>query len=149
MARIYSTIRIQRPIEQVFNYVTTPNYWTEWHPSSLGVSGAKDHSLDVDEQVEEEFLVAGRRGRVIWTVRERKPPHQWVIDGEVGAGGRGTITYTLTPYSNEETTFEREFTYFTPNLLAKMLDWLVLSRRIRSESEESLRRLKEAIERKA
>ncbi|QLE59605.1 SRPBCC family protein [Nostoc sp. TCL26-01] len=147
MARICNTIRIHKPIEQVFDYVTTPKYWTKWHPSSLSISGATDHSLEVGEQVEEDFVVAGYRGRVTWTVQERKAPHKWVIDGRVGTKSSGTITYTLIPYSNEETTFEREFTYFTVNFLSMLLNWLVVNRRIKSESKESLKRLKEVIER--
>jgi uncharacterized protein YndB with AHSA1/START domain len=145
MTRIYTTTDIEAPIEEVFDYVTTPGNWPSWHPSSLGVSGATDHSLQVGEEVTEEFLVAGRRGRVGWTVREREAPRRWVIDGKVEAGGRGTITYTLTPH-HAGTTFEREFVYTVPNPLLRLLDRLVLRRRIEAESAEALRRLKEALE---
>jgi uncharacterized protein YndB with AHSA1/START domain len=69
MSRIDKTIHIRKPVEQVFEFVTTPVNWPRWHPSSLAVSGAMDHSLEVGEQVTEEFLVAGRRGRVVWRVR--------------------------------------------------------------------------------
>ena len=80
----------------------------------MGVSGATDHSLEPGEQVTEEYNVAGRRGRVVWTVRERDAPHRWIIDGRVEGDGGGTITYTLTPQANG-TTFEREFVYATPD----------------------------------
>ena len=66
MTRLYTTIQIQAPTERVFDYVTTPGNWPVWHPSSLGVSGATDHSLEPGERVTEGFLVAGRRGRVVW-----------------------------------------------------------------------------------
>jgi uncharacterized protein YndB with AHSA1/START domain len=108
MTRVYRAIEIDVPAEQVFDYVTTPGNWPDWHPSSLGVSGATDHSLEPGEQVTEEFLVAGRRGRVVWTVREREAPRRWVIEGRVEAGGGGTITYTETPHAGG-TTFERAF----------------------------------------
>src|SRR5438034_205416 len=68
MTRIYTRISIQRPIEEVFAYVTTPANWPRWHPSSLGVRGAADHPLEVGEQVTEDFRVAGRCGEVVWTV---------------------------------------------------------------------------------
>ncbi len=58
-----------------------------WHPSSLGVSGATDHSLEPGEEVTQEFLVVGRRGRAVWTVRERVYPRRWVIDGRVEGDG--------------------------------------------------------------
>jgi uncharacterized protein YndB with AHSA1/START domain len=95
MTQIYTTIQIQTPIQRVFDYVTMPGNWPVWHPSSLG--GATDHSLEPGEEVTEEFLVAGRRGRVVWTVRERVAPRRRVIDGRVEGGG-GTITYTATPH---------------------------------------------------
>ena len=93
----------------------------------------------------EEFLVAGRRGRVVWTVRERNAPRRWAIDGEAESGGGGTITYTLTPEAGG-TTFERDLTYAIPNPL---LDRLVLRRRVEAETVEALRRLKAALEGRA
>ena len=145
MTYIHTNIQVHIPIEQVFDYVTTPGNWPQWHPSSLGVSGATDHSLEPGEQVTEEYNVAGRRGRVVWTVRERDIPHRWMIDGRVEGGGGGTITYTLTPQANG-TTFEREFVYSMPNPLLTLLDRLVLRRRVETESAEALRRLKQVLE---
>lgn len=149
MTQIYTTIQIQTPIERVFDYVTTPGNWPVWHPSSLGVSGATDHSLEPGEEVTEEFRVAGRRGRVVWTVRERVAPRLWVIDGRVeGGGGGGTITYTATPHG-AGTNFEREFVYTVSNPFLGLLDRLVLRRRIEAESAEALRRLRDVLERRA
>ena len=145
MTRIRTTIRIDEPAETLFEYVTTPGNWPAWHPSSLGVSGATDHSLEPGEMVTEEYSVAGRRGRVVWTVRERAAPHRWIIDGAVEGGGGGTITYTLTPDAGG-TLFERDFVYAMPNALLALLDRLVLRRRVEAESAEALRRLKGARE---
>jgi uncharacterized protein YndB with AHSA1/START domain len=148
MTRIYTTAQIHTPTDTLFDYVTTPGNWPAWHPSSLGVSGATDHSLEPGEQVTEEFQVAGRRGRVVWTVREREAPRRWVIDGRVEAGGGGTITYTATPHAGG-TSFEREFVYTISNPLMRLLDRLVLRRRIEKESAEVLLRLKAILERRA
>ncbi len=145
MTRIHTTVRIDEPVERVFGYATTPGNWPEWHPSSLGVSGATDHPLGPGEQVTEEYRVAGRRGRVVWTVRERDEPRRWVIDGKVEGGGGGTLTYTLTPDVGG-TTFERELVYAMPNRLLALLDRLVLRRRVEAESAEALRRLKAVLE---
>jgi uncharacterized protein YndB with AHSA1/START domain len=145
MSRIVTRASIQRPPADVFAYVTTPGHWPEWHPSSLGVTGATDHSLLVGEEVMESFLVAGRRGSAHWTVREREEPRRWVIFGQVDGGGVGTITYTLTSQDGA-TFFEREFTYEMNNPLLALLDQLVLRRRIEAESAEALRRLKQHLE---
>jgi uncharacterized protein YndB with AHSA1/START domain len=145
MSRVVIRATIARSPEEVFSYVTTPGHWPEWHPSSLGVTGATDHSLAVGEQVTESFLVAGRRGKVIWTVREHEEPRRWVIFGQVQGGGTGTITYSLTPQDGG-TAFEREFSYEMDNPLLALLDTLVLRRRIDAESTEALRRLKGRLE---
>ena len=99
MTRVYTTIQIYAPVERAFDYVTTPGNWPEWHPSSLKVSGATDHSPKPGEQVTEEFYVAGRRRRVVWTVREREAPRRWLIEGQIQGGGSGTVTYILTPHA--------------------------------------------------
>lgn len=147
MTRIYTAATINRSVEQVYEYVTTPGHWPEWHPSSLGVSGGTDHSLAVGELVTEHFLVAGRRGEVVWTVRERQAPRRWVIDGTItsAGGGGGTVAYTLSPRDGQ-TFFEREFTYPAPNALFALLDALLIRSRVRAESEEALRRLKRLLE---
>jgi uncharacterized protein YndB with AHSA1/START domain len=145
MSRVVSRATIARSPGEVFSYVTTPGHWPEWHPSSLGVTGATDHSLAVGEKVTESFLVARRRGKAVWTVREREEPRRWVIFGQVEGGGTGTITYTLTPQESG-TVFERDFTYEMNNPLLALLDRLVLRRRIEGESAEAVRRLKERLE---
>jgi len=146
MTRIYSAAHIQRPIHEVFDFVTTAGNWPRWHPSSLGITGAIDHSGLPGEQIAEKFLVAGRRGEAIWTVRERQPPTRWVIEGKVGGSGSGgTITYTLTPES-DGTHFEREFVYHFGNPLFTLLDTLLVRPRVQAESAEAMRRLKLLLE---
>lgn len=133
-------------MERVFDYVTSPTHWPRWHPSSLSVSGATDHSLLPGEQVEEAFKVAGRRGRVVWTVTVREVPRRWTIDGKIVGGGGGVVSYTLAPSGDGGTRFEREFIYSTPSPLLAVLDRLYIRRRIAAESAEALRRLKALLE---
>ena len=138
MARIYTPIHIPLPIETVFNYVTTPGNWPQWHPSSLGVSGATDHSLEIGEQVTEEFLVAGRRGETTWTVVERVFPQKWAIKATIAGG---IVTYSLRS-QEDGTFFEREFVYNMGNPLLVLLDWLILRRRVEAESRKAVQQLK-------
>jgi uncharacterized protein YndB with AHSA1/START domain len=150
MTRIYTTTFINKPVEEVFDYVTSPGSWPQWHPSSLGVSGVTDRSMQVGEQCTEEFEVAGRKGSAVWMTRERQAPNRWVIDGKIigSQHGGGRVTYTLTPQAGG-TFFEREFVYPTASLLFKLLDLVIIRRRVRAESEEAMRRLKKALEQKA
>lgn len=146
MTRIYTTRYVDKPVEQVFDYVTTSGNWPQWHPSSLGVSGTTDHPMQIGERVTEEFLVAGRRGSVAWTVTRCERPHRWAIDGVIaGRSSGGTVAYTLTR-RGDGTFFEREFIYPTPGLLFTLLDRLFVRRRVEAESAEALRRLKAVLE---
>jgi uncharacterized protein YndB with AHSA1/START domain len=150
MTDIVTAATIACPIETVYDYITTPGHWPDWHPSSLGVSGATDHSLQIGEQVTERFQVADRRGEVVWTVREREAPHTWVIAGNItsGNGGSGVVSYRLTS-SGDGTAFTRTFSYPTPTLFYTLLDLLLLRRRIRAESAEAVVRLKRNLESQA
>jgi uncharacterized protein YndB with AHSA1/START domain len=145
MTRICNNIQIRRPIEQVFDFITTPANWPRWHPASMSVGGNADHSLLVGEQVMENFSVAGRRGEVTWLVRERSAPGRWVIDGTGKDGGRATITYTLTRNS-DGTNFQRELVYTMPNAFLAILDRLIICSRMKADSAEALRRLKRLLE---
>ena len=141
MIYIRSNGEFAMPIDELYDFVTTPANWPRWHPSSLGVSDGADHSLLVGEEVTEEFRVAGRHGHVVWTVTEREPPHRWVIDGKIiGYSMGGVITYTLTE-SGTGTHFAREFAYPIPNLLFRVMNRLIFQRRVETESAEALRRL--------
>ncbi len=145
MSRIKTTVQIRKPVEEVFAYVTTPESWLHWHPSSVSIKGDTDHSLNVGEQVNEEFVVAGRSGSVSWTVIDRQVPKRWVISGCVEGAGSGDIAYSLAP-NNGGTSFERMFTYRMENWALSLLDWLLIRRRIQAESTEACRRLKRILE---
>jgi uncharacterized protein YndB with AHSA1/START domain len=145
MARIVSAIDIEAPIERVFDHATTAGNWPGWHPASLAVSGASDHSAAPGERLTEDIRAAGRRWRALWTVREREPPVRWVIEGRADGGGSATITYHLQDRQGG-TRFERELVYELPNAFWALLDRLIIRRRMAAQSAEALRRLKRILE---
>jgi uncharacterized protein YndB with AHSA1/START domain len=146
MTRIFTTIHISCPINQVFEYLTTPDKWSEWHPSVHFVKGATDHSLKVGEQVTENYSQAWCRRCVVWTVVEREELRRWIIDGIDSEGNdAGRVAFTFKQATNG-TLFEREFTYQISNIFSAFLDWLIFCPRKKAESAEALRRLKEHLE---
>jgi len=145
--RIVSVVDIARPPSQVYAYVTTPAHWPLWHPSSLGVIGDAGHSLDVGETVEEDFQVAGRRGRATWRVTAREPDKVWRIAGQINGRDSGTVSYTVAPNASGGTQFVREFEYGAHSLLFAFLNAVTLRGQIEEESATAVRRLKERLER--
>jgi uncharacterized protein YndB with AHSA1/START domain len=147
--RIVSEVDIARSPPEVFAYVTTPGHWPQWHPSSLAVSGAVDHPLEIGETVVEDFEVAGRRGRVTWRVTAREPDRLWRIAGNIDGRESGTVSYSLAPATTGTGTgthFVREFEYRTPSLLFALLNRISLRSRIEAESAQAVRQLKERLE---
>jgi uncharacterized protein YndB with AHSA1/START domain len=142
---IDNAIVIERPPGAVFSYVTTPGNWPKWHPASKAVSGATDHSLAAGEKVTEDFVVAGRAGRVVWTVVQSDPPRRWVIEGDVDGRNAGVITYSLTPVS-KGTRFERNFVYPSPNLLFAIINRISIRPQVEQEFDRAVRNLKRAVE---
>lgn len=145
MTRICSSIQIRQPIERVFDFITTPGNWPQWHPASVSVGRNADHSLLPGEEITENISVAGHHGQVTWLVRERSAPHRWVIDGTGKDGGHATITYILTRNS-DGTNFDRELVYTMPHVLLAVLDWLIIRSRMKTDSAKALQRLKRLLE---
>lgn len=144
---IENEVLIQKPRAQVFEYVSTPAYWPRWHPSSLGVTGTTDHSLEPGEKVREEFEVAGRKGSVEWTVVEKNAPSLWSIEGEIagGRGSGGTITYRLEEVGGA-TRFVRTFSYHIPGFFYKIVNRLYYKGRVKKESRQAVEALKKVLE---
>ncbi|MBV8298851.1 MAG: SRPBCC family protein [Candidatus Eremiobacteraeota bacterium] len=146
MTRISSEATIRRSADEVFDYVTTPANWPQWHPSSIRVTGDAGHSQDVGERCTEEFVVAGQHGVCEWVVLRRDAPSSWVIEARPEAGGRATITYALTPDGGGGTRFTRTLEYEMPNALLAVLDALVIRRRIERESAQAVANLRAVLE---
>lgn len=130
--RIQNTVDIARSSDTVFSFVTTPATWPKWHPATLAVDGATHHTLEVGEQVTEDYRSGGVLNRTRWTVIERDASRRWRIEGRGKFGEEASITYTLVP-TPIGTRFERELQYRMPNRLAAWLEFLI-RRRVTEES---------------
>ena len=144
MTVVQNAARIAVSPARLFAYVTTPANWPQWHPSSVRVTGDTDHPLLAGESCTEEFVVAGRSGACLWTVREREPDARWVIDTTT-RGGYARIEYALEA-DGDGTRFTRTLQYRMPNVLLALLDVLVIRRRITRESSLALQRLQARVE---
>jgi len=72
---VSAVVVISSEINRVYDYVSTPDFRTEWHLSSVEVSGpAIDHSAVVGEMFAEEFRVAAKDITVDWNVLDRQFP---------------------------------------------------------------------------
>lgn len=143
--RICTETTIARPVEEVFEFATTPGHWPRWHPNSVKVSDGAEHSLQVGEQVTEDFRVGEHVGRAVWTVRERQAPRRWVIEGGQTDGSHATLTYTFQA-QGQSTAFQRELVVdrLSPGLTEGMADQI--RSRLEADSRAALEGLKNVLE---
>jgi uncharacterized protein YndB with AHSA1/START domain len=144
VTRIVVAVDIRRPIGLVFDYITTPASWPAWHPASCAVSGPVDHSLMIGEEVTEEFVTGSRKGSCLWQVTQREAPQLWTIMTSTPQV-RAEITYRLKALGGT-TRFERELNYVAAGIWFRILDFLLIRRRVQRESRIALEQLKERLE---
>lgn len=144
MESIVSMIDIERPMTQVFEFVTNPAQWKRWHSATVAVSGAPNRALGLGETVIEEIHAGPRRFSARWTVTECKVPRRWVIVAD-SPEGDARITYKL---SEQEGVcyFERTLEYGSKRLPWKWLDGTLTRRLLTRQSEQALKNLKRVIE---
>lgn len=145
MAEIVASVLIRSPAEIIYNYVTTPANWPNWHPASLTVTGNATGSLGLGDEVIAEFKAGGYRARAQWRVTRRRAPYLWSIEASPPEGGWARIEYALSA-ENGAVLLERELTYKMPNRWLALLDHCVIRRRMARESRLGLRRLKDILE---
>lgn len=89
---LHNEIEIAVTAEKLFDYVTRPWKWHEWHPSSRSASAAKD-VLAADDEFEEIIEVqplAPLPPRLVRTTRyrvmESVPFQTWAVEGKMKDG---------------------------------------------------------------
>ena len=98
-----------RPIDAVFDVVTTARFWTEWHPATRAVEGDVDHPARLGDHIVEHVTIAGIEGTGTWTVVEHDRPHRLALETEL-AVGRLRISYQLAAVAGG-TRFQRDLDF--------------------------------------
>jgi uncharacterized protein YndB with AHSA1/START domain len=147
MTQIVTHITIDRPVETVFDYVTNPAKWPEWHPSSVGVDVQVDKSLRVGERVREDIKVGWQRDQVVWTVKEYQRPRRWIVEGQGRRGGSAVLEYQLNA-NGASTSFTRILDYRMPIKVPAFIDTLLVKHLMKAASRKAVRGLKRVLESK-
>jgi hypothetical protein len=143
--RLLHTIRIAADIHAVFDYVSTPAFWPDWHPSSLRLFGDVARCLGAGDHFEEDVRAGGRTARLHWQVVAAEAPRVWTATAVADNGVELELDYRMQSDA-QGVMFERELQYQVPGWWLKLLNRLVLRRRIDAESAHSLRQLKSVLE---
>lgn len=93
---------IDAPIEKVYEYVSQPERWHEWHPASLSADAGSTGVLKEGDTFSEKIRIYGQETQMSYKVLIASPPNEFkteftspLIDGTIHykLEKRGTGTY--------------------------------------------------------
>ncbi|WP_312772998.1 SRPBCC family protein [Pseudomonas rhodesiae] len=138
LERISQERFINAPLETVYDYVTQPDRWHEWHPTSLGAETGTSGSLGAGSRFTEMIDLLGVRVPMSYRVQiARRPDEFKCVFTSLAVDG--SIHYFLQPF-RDGTLFKRVLTYETELQLA------TLHERMLELSAIALDRLKQRLE---
>ncbi|TSD76922.1 SRPBCC family protein [Pseudomonas sp. KBS0710] len=118
LERISQERFIQAPIEVIYDYVTQPDRWHEWHPTSLSADTGTSGSLPSGTRFTEIIDLLGVRVPMSYRVQiARRPSEFKTVFTSLAVDG--SIHYFLQPHRGG-TLFRRVLTYQTELQLATL-----------------------------
>ncbi|MBC3195670.1 SRPBCC family protein [Pseudomonas poae] len=118
LERISQERFIQAPIDAVYDYVTQPDRWHEWHPTSLSADTGTRGSLATGARFCEMIDLLGVRVPLSYRVQIAQPPDEFKA-AFTSVAIDGSIYYFLQPY-RDGTLFKRVLMYETELQLATL-----------------------------
>ena len=123
LERISQERFIQAPIDAVYDYVTQPDRWHEWHPTSLGADTGTTGSLPAGARFTEMIDLLGVRVPMSYRVQIAGRPDEFkTVFTSLAVDG--SIHYFLLPF-HDGTLFKRVLTYETELQLASMHERMI------------------------
>ncbi len=146
--KLVNDIHIHRPQQEIFEYVTQPWRWHEWHPASE--SAKADHTdLSVGDNFDEvvsmrpfALLPIRMRRHLRWTVMAEQAPHMWEVHG-TSPTIDVKVRYEL--HAVNGTQFRRTFHFTVKNWMRHIAKSFVLPR-MEKQSGIAMENLKAALE---
>lgn len=148
MSSFINSILIKKPIELVFNYVTTTDYWPIYHTMSKSVEPLIGHPLKpTDLSIIETVETLGIIQHIEWKSIESSPPNRFVAVGSIKdlGGGKSKLTYNFTQM-DKYTIFERIFENEENSIFMKFAEKIVIDDLIDKESKDALAKVKAILE---
>lgn len=139
--RQMTVIRLERHIAApplaVYDLVTRPARWHEWHPSSLRADAHAMESLAAGARFEEDIRSSGFTRHLRWTVLESVPSQRWCAEAVMDDGSQVRLLYELSA-DGTGTRFVRTLDYHLAPPLLRLFNNLLMWRRVRRESNRAL-----------
>ncbi len=143
-------VTIDRPIEMVYDYMTTPWYWPIYFSNSLKIetkTPTTPHPLKLDEKFVETAGVWLFKQKVHWTGSIIEPPNLFVVDGwtdDMG-GGAAKIIYSFEKEGNS-TLWKRTMIYTEHAFFMKVMCILFMDNVLKKAAENGMKKGKALME---
>ena len=111
-------VLIQAPIQKVYDYVSQPHRWHEWHPASLSADTATAGELKQGDGFSEKIRIYGQETQMSYVVLIASPPNEFKT-AFTSALIDGTIHYRLEQRS-DGTLFHRTLDYSIDKYIATL-----------------------------
>jgi len=132
--------------EAVYDYLTRPARWREWHHSSLGTEAHAEASLPAGAEFREQIRSVGIRKQLHWRVQVAEPAKRWEAAATMDDGSTVQLQYAFAALP-EGTRFTRRLTYTLKPWSLRLLNATVGWAKVRIESRQALRSLQRHFER--
>lgn len=142
--RVENQVTIQGEAERVFDTITTAKYWPQWHPATLGVSGAIDKPMQLGDVIVERANIFGIPGTAEWRVTEWTRPTSVKLESQGSLFARATIQYEFSP-SGDSVRFTRTLDYAFIGF-GGPLDWFWIKPIMENQSARAIENLKAFVE---
>ncbi len=146
MATVNASIRIQAPIEQVWETVMDPDRLGDWVTIHRAVRDVSQNPLRRGASMDQSMVVRGVTFRVHWTLVAVDEPHKAEWEGLGPAHSRARICYALSS-DNGATVFEYTNEFHPPGgRLGNVAGRFIVGATSEREARKSLARLKLLLE---
>ncbi len=149
--KLVSKVEINKPIQEVFDAVTTSSIWVHLYPETVAVGGVTDRPFKKGDLILEKFLYGGWLYSMFqYEVDEYAPPKRITFHGKLIMGNDlldrvigklapnagGTFEYELEEKGKDVTLWTRNlYFYHTGGLISKICFKILLATVLRSQKK--------------
>jgi uncharacterized membrane protein len=148
MSTVYKKIRIEAPIDRVWDTIMDPNRFGDWVTIHRSVKNVSDDPHRKGATMDQSMHMRGLNFKVHWTLADVNAPNFAEWRGRGPARSEARIRYKLTPDGDGATDFEYTNEFHVPGgRLGGMATQMVVGTASDREAQNSLQKLKALLER--
>jgi uncharacterized protein YndB with AHSA1/START domain len=148
MSTVHLKIRIEAPIDRVWDTIMDPNRFGDWVTIHRAVRNVSANPRTKGATMDQVMHMRGVSFKVQWTLTDVSPPTRAEWRGQGPAHSTARIRYTLTADGDDATEFEYTNEFTAPGgRLGSMASNMIVGAASDREAHSSLQRLKALLER--